>query len=229
MLRQPPGRGLSVMPDGGSELPMDSDAAVDCTARVDEVMDDALDEVGLSVGQSCVQTDSEDALQDEGRVMSFLVWSAAVLISQFFLLYDDCGDDRFSPGMSDRVSLNCHVDLDSLWMVSWDDRRNVETGSHTGLSDWRRVLRCVARMSRLAELPVNNGRKCFADLGKNCIMDISARGTLSQSDSVADGPVGPGGTLSSSDLAGVLFPAVPAGMPFPVGPAGPVGLYGTLS
>ena len=47
-------------------------------------------------------------------------------------------------------------------------------------------------------------------------------GTLSPSDSVA---VGLEGTLSSSDLAGMLFPAVPAGVPFPVGP---VGLCGTL-
>ena len=48
----------------------------------------------------------------------FLVRPAAVLISQFLLSYDDCGDDRFSPGISDRVSLNCHVDLNSLgWFI----------------------------------------------------------------------------------------------------------------
>ena len=41
--------------------------------------------------------------------------------------------------------------------------------------------------------------------------------------------MGPDGTLSSSDLAGILFPAVPAGIPFPVGPDGPVGSVGTLS
>ena len=35
--------------------------------------------------------------------------------------------------------------------------------------------------------------------------------------------MGPDGTLSSSDHAGILFPAVPAGIPFPVGPDGPVG------
>ena len=76
--------------------------------------------------------------------------------------------------MSDRVSLNCHVDLDSLWIVSWDVHRNVETGSRTGVSDWRRILRCVAHMSRLPEFPVNNGLKCLDDLGSNCIMDFSA-------------------------------------------------------
>ena len=38
--------------------------------------------------------------------------------------------------------------------------------------------------------------------------------------------MGPDGTLSSSDLAGILFPAVPAGIPSPVGP---IGMYGMLS
>ena len=42
-------------------------------------------------------------------------------------------------------------------------------------------------------------------------------GMLSPSDSDSVGPVGPEGTLSSSDLAGILFPAVPAGIPFPIG------------
>ena len=59
-----------------------------------------MEKVGCSVGQSCFRMDSEDtlpALQD---------------------VYDDCGDDRFSPGISDRMSLNCHVDLDSLgWYI----------------------------------------------------------------------------------------------------------------
>ena len=91
--------------------------------------------------------DSEDTLpvlQDERSVMSFFVRPVAVLISQFFLSYDDCGDDQFSPGVSDRVSLDCHVDLDSLWIVYGEDRRNVETGSRTGVYDWRSVLCCVA-------------------------------------------------------------------------------------
>ena len=43
------------------------------------------------------------------------------------------------------------------------------------------------------------------------------------SDSDSVDPVGPDGMLSSSDLAGILFPAVPAGIPFPVCPVGPVG------
>ena len=41
--------------------------------------------------------------------------------------------------------------------------------------------------------------------------------------------MGPDETLSSFDLAGILFPTVPAGIPFPVGPDGPVGPVGTLS
>ena len=81
---------VSVLPNVGSELPTDSDvAAVVCAALVDEVMDDALDVVGLSVGQSCLRMDSEDALpvlHDERSVMSFLVWPVAVLISHFFVV-----------------------------------------------------------------------------------------------------------------------------------------------
>ena len=38
-----------------------------------------------------------------------------------------------------------------------------------------------------------------------------------------------GGTLSSTDLAGRLFPVVPAGIPFPVGHVGTVGPCGTQS
>ena len=70
-------------------------------------------------------------------------------------------------------------------------------------------------------------------------------GTLSPSDSDSVGPVGPygtpspsasdyvvlvnpGGTLSSSDLAGMMVQAVPAELPFPVGPVGPTGPVGTL-
>ena len=87
-------------------------AAVVCAAPVDEVGDGALDVVGLSVGQSCLRMDSEDtlpALQDERSMMSFLVRPVAVLISQFFLSCDECGDDGFSAGWV----------FVGLWTVTW--------------------------------------------------------------------------------------------------------------
>ena len=59
-----------------------------------------------------------------------------------------------------------------------------------------------------------------------CVISPGVVGMLSPSGFDSVGPVGPDGMLSSSDLAGILFPAVPAGIPFPVGPVGP---YGTLS
>ena len=88
--------------------------------------------------------------------------------------------------------------------------------------------------------------ECLTYQGRDCIMDFSAGGTLSPSVSdlsgprgpyVADGPVGhpgtsssstfepailvdPGGTSPSSDLAGMLLPAIPGS---------PVGFGGTLS
>ena len=88
--------------------------------------------------------------------------------------------------------------------------------------------------------------ECLTYLGRNCIMDFSAGGTLSPSESDLTGPKGPyvtgvpvgllgtlssstfasailvdpGGTLPSSDLAGMLLPAIPVS---------PVGIWGTLS
>ena len=48
-------------------------------------------------------------------------------------------------------------------------------------------------------------------------------GTLSPSDSVFVGHDGPDGTLSSSDFARMLFPAIPAGIRFPSRPCWPCG------
>ena len=54
---------MSVLPDAGSNLPADSDmAAFVCAAPVDEAVDNALDVVGLHVGQLWFRTDSEDVL-----------------------------------------------------------------------------------------------------------------------------------------------------------------------
>ena len=47
------------------------------------------------------------------------------------------------------------------------------------------MLYGIARMSYLPEFPVNNGLKCLNYLRRNCIMDISACGTLSPSGPVA--------------------------------------------
>ena len=82
--------------------------------------------------------------------------------------------------MSVRGSLDCHVDLDSLWMVHWEDRRNVEPGSHTRVSDWKSVLCCVARMSHLPEFPDMDCLKYFRDIGKNYVLDLNAGGTYTR-------------------------------------------------
>ena len=61
--------------------------------------------------------------------------------------------------------------------VNWECQLNGEDRALAGASDWRSVLRCVALMSRLPEFPDGDCLKCFDDIGKNCIMDVSAWGT----------------------------------------------------
>ena len=62
-------------------------------------------------------------------------------------------------------------------MVSWDNRRNVETGSRTGVSDWRSILCCVVLLSRMPEFPDTGCHNCFCDVGKNCVLDLNTWGT----------------------------------------------------
>ena len=86
--------------------------------------------------------------------------------------------------------------------------------------------------------------ECLHYIGRNCIMDFIAGGTLSPSESdlpgpddlyVTDGPVGQNGTLSpltsSSDILvdpGGTWSADCTGMLFRAIPVGPVGRWGTL-
>ena len=66
------------------------------------------------------------------------------------------------------------MDLDSLWMVHWENRRTIETGSHTGISVWRRVLCSIARLSRLPVFPDTACLKYFRILGRKCVLDLNA-------------------------------------------------------
>ena len=87
----------SVLPYVGSKLPADSDgAAVVCTALLDAVVDDALDVVGLHVGQLWFRTEPEDVLPvmlDEHSLMCVLVWPDVIPANQDFMSADVCGDD----------------------------------------------------------------------------------------------------------------------------------------
>ena len=104
---------VSVLPDVGSEIPADSvGAAVVCTALLDQAVDDALDVVGLHVGQLWFRTEPEDALPvmlDEHSLMCNFVWPDVVPANQDFVSTDVCGDDRFSPGVRNDVSLDWRI------------------------------------------------------------------------------------------------------------------------
>ena len=169
---------VSVLPDVGSELPADSDVGVVvCTALLDEAVDNALDVVGLHVGQLWFRTDPEDALPvmlDEHSLMCDLVRLDIVPVIQDFVSTDVCGDDRFSPGVRNNVSLDWRIDLDSHGMVNWDCQLKGEDRVLAGASDWRSVLRCIALMLCLPEFPDIDCPKCFDDIGRNCIMDFGA-------------------------------------------------------
>ena len=120
MLRQPPPPLLaevgtataevSVLPEAGSELPADSDrTAIVCRAPMDEAVDNALDVVGLYVVQLWFRTDSEDVLPliiDEHSMIGDFVRPDCVPVVQAYMSTDVCGDDRFSPGVTDRTSLD---------------------------------------------------------------------------------------------------------------------------
>ena len=175
---------MSVLPDVDSELPVDSDgAAVVCTALLDEALDDALDVVGLHVGQLWFQTELEDVLPvmlDEHSLMCDFVWPDVVPANQDFVATMVCGDDRLSPGVRNDVSMDWRIDLDSHGMVNWEYQLNGEDRAFAGASDWKSVLRCVACLSRLPEFPDRDCLKCFDDIGNNCIMDFNAWGTCPQ-------------------------------------------------
>ena len=66
------------------------------------------------------------------------------------------------------------VDLDSLWMAPWDACGTLGTGCRPGISIWRDVLCCIARLSRMPVLPVTGYSRSFRGLGRTCILDLNA-------------------------------------------------------
>ena len=113
-------------------------------------------------------------LLEECSVRNCLVRPDTVLVNQDFVSTNNRGNDRFSPGVRNYVSLDWQVYLDSHWMVYEQGRRNGENGYRAGASHWRSILCCVALMSRLPEFPDTDCLNCFKVIGKNCVMDLSA-------------------------------------------------------
>ena len=132
---------VSVLPDVGSELP---------TVYVGN---GAFDVVGLRVGSEWIR-----------RKPCWLCSAGCC----FFWSCDECGEDGSSPVVQVSGSLVCHVDLDSRWMVPWDDRR-----SHTGLSIWRSVMCSIARLSCMPVIPDTGCLKSFGTLGRECVLDLN--------------------------------------------------------
>ena len=55
---------------------------------------------------------------DEHSLMCDFVWPDVVPANQDFVSTVVCGDDRFSPGVRNYVSLDWRIDLDSHGMVN---------------------------------------------------------------------------------------------------------------
>ena len=58
-------------------------------------------------------------------------------------------------------------------MLYWKDRRNIETGSHAEVWDWRSVLCNVARLSRMSELPDSGYLDRFRKVGGTYVLDLN--------------------------------------------------------
>ena len=160
---------MFVLPDAGSELPADSDRAdVVCAAPVDEAVENALDVVG-----------------DEHSMIGDFVQPDSVLVVQAYMSTDVCGDDRFSPGVTDCALLDRLKDLDSHGEVLWECLSVSGDSSVACLSDWMSVLRLVALMTGSPQFPDTGdpdfclriliSRVDFSDVGRHCAMDFSAR------------------------------------------------------
>ena len=97
--------------DAGSELPAGSAGAVAVQAAPwAEAGEDTLDVVGLDVGKLLFRTDSDDSLPmtvAESGAISKFVRPDAVPVVMLNMLVDVLGDDRFSPGVSCCVILDC--------------------------------------------------------------------------------------------------------------------------
>ena len=158
---------------------------------------------------------------------------------------------RFDPRTPGRCSTDSRsreeVDMRSSSVSSVVEPKSVPSRISVVLVEVAEVhgAECLASVPVDKALRLLVGAACLASVTvcEDCIMMPGVVGMLSRSISDSVGPVGPGGTLSSSDLAAILFPAVPAVIPFPVGPVdpfatlspsdsdsvGPVGPFGTLS
>ena len=136
---------MTVLPDVGSELPLDSNgAAVVCSAPVNEAVDDALDVVNLRVGKWWFRTDSEVVLPLIGNKLS-------VISDLVYMKTDVCGDDRFSPGVKDYTSLESRTVCDSLRVMMFSQTyfRDVGQNWTMGFSDRWMCFRAVLTDSSL--------------------------------------------------------------------------------
>ena len=143
---------------------------------------DTLDTFDEGAGHSCVRmvlAEPWPSLHDVRSVMSFLVRPVAILTSQFFLSYEDGGEDWYSPMICGRVPLPCPVDLDSLYMFPMKTGRYRKLGPHAEVWDWRGILKNVASSSQLPELLDSDRRDRFRNLGRTCVLDLNVRETNS--------------------------------------------------
>ena len=68
-----------------------------------------------------------------------------------------------------------------IWTVTWTlIPFGWYIGKIAGVSDWRSVLCCVARMSCLPEFPDTACLKYFRDIGRKCVLDLNAGETYTR-------------------------------------------------
>ena len=113
----------------------------------------------------------------------------AVLTSPFFLSDEDCEEEQLSRMTGGHTPLRNRMDLDSLYISPQRTGHFRTFGPAVGRWDWRRILKNVARLSKLPDLLEFAGRNVIRNLGRKYVLDLCVLPEHSSIQPLGSGPV----------------------------------------